>query len=115
MTAESVNGATGRASLAGLFAEALPEVYGYLRARCGDPWLAEDLTSEAFMAAVSAIERGLITEVTVGWLTVVARRRLIDHWRRSSRDDRRAYELAGVINQPEMAWDEPLDVVRCRC
>jgi RNA polymerase sigma-70 factor, ECF subfamily len=37
-----------------LYDEALPHVYGYLLARCGDTGLAEDLTAESFLAAVHA-------------------------------------------------------------
>ena len=69
-------------------ARALPEVYGYLLARCGDADLAEDLTSETFTAAVSALNQGHVPEITVGWVIVVARRRLVDHWRRREREHR---------------------------
>ena len=34
-----------------LYDDALPHVYGYLLARCGDAGLAEDLTAESFLAA----------------------------------------------------------------
>jgi len=34
-----------------LYDDALPHVYGYLLARCGDSGLAEDLTAESFLAA----------------------------------------------------------------
>ena len=37
---------------------ALPEVYGYLLARCGQRALAEDLTAETFLAAVRAESDG---------------------------------------------------------
>jgi len=68
---------------------ALPEVYGYLVARCGDRATAEDLTSATFEAALSAVRRATVTDLSTGWLIVVARRRLIDHWRREERDARR--------------------------
>src|SRR5579871_5339847 len=35
-----------------LYDDALPHVYGYLLARCGDASLAEELTAESFLAAV---------------------------------------------------------------
>ncbi len=38
-----------------LYDDALPHVYGYLLARCGDTGLAEDLTAESFLAAVHAV------------------------------------------------------------
>ena len=37
-----------------LYDIALPQVYGYLLARCGSRNVAEDLTAETFLAAVSA-------------------------------------------------------------
>ena len=40
--------------LLSLYDRALPEVYGYLLARCGQRALAEDLTAETFLAAVRA-------------------------------------------------------------
>ena len=39
-----------------LYDRALPEVYGYLLDRCGNVALAEDLTSETFLAAVRAVK-----------------------------------------------------------
>jgi RNA polymerase sigma-70 factor, ECF subfamily len=116
MGVEGTIGASSTAAAIDTFTAALPEVYGYLVARCGDRWLAEDLTSEAFAAAVSALERGLVDEMTSGWLIVVARRRLIDHWRRTTR-----FEPASTDQTPwaepetEPDWMEPLELVRCRC
>ena len=40
-----------------LYDDALPHVYGYLLARCGDAGLAEDLTAESFLAAVQAVRK----------------------------------------------------------
>ncbi|MFD0665225.1 RNA polymerase sigma factor [Thermocatellispora tengchongensis] len=45
-------------ALLDLYDEALPQVYGYLLARCGQRALAEDLTAETFLAAVEAARRG---------------------------------------------------------
>jgi RNA polymerase sigma-70 factor (ECF subfamily) len=116
MSAEHAVAASSSTAAVEAFTAALPEVYGYLVRRCNDRWLAEDLTSEAFTAAVSALERGLIDEVTTAWLTVVARRRLIDHWRRSSRVGPSVSDVALEIEpDPMIAWEEPMDVVRCRC
>ena len=44
--------------LLSLYDRALPEVYGYLLARCGQRALAEDLTAETFLAAVRAESDG---------------------------------------------------------
>ena len=81
MTAAPEARAAGDALLAG-YDRALPQVYGYLVARCGSPAVAEDLSSEVFLAAVAAIEAGTLREPTVAWLIGVARHKLVDHWRR---------------------------------
>ena len=81
-----------------LYEEALPQVYGYLLSRCGQRAVAEDLTAETFLAAVRAE-----VPVTVGWLIGVARHKLVDHWRRQSREER---SLALVEPGPEPPWED---------
>ena len=68
---------------------ALPEVYGYLLHRCGSRSLAEDLTSEAVLAAVDQVRRGTLHEITAPYLVGIARHKLVDHWRRDERERRR--------------------------
>ena len=46
------------ARLLALYDHALPQVYGYLLARCGQRAVAEDLTAETFLAAVDAVRAG---------------------------------------------------------
>lgn len=70
-------------------AEAIPQVYGWVFHRCGDAALAEDLTSEALLSAAARYRDGEGRAVTISWLTMVARHRLIDHWRRAEREQRR--------------------------
>ena len=84
----------------------MPEVYGYLASRCGSATVAEDLTSETFLAASDAVKRGTVADLTVAWLIGVARHKLVDHWRRRERDDRL---LAAVDAEPD-ASDDPWDV-----
>lgn len=91
-------------------AAALPQVYGYLLARCRDQSLAEELTAETFIAAVRAVHRAGGAELSVGWLIVVARRRLVDHWRREERRARRL-RLLEIEGEPILdPWTEPFDV-----
>ena len=78
--------------VAAIYRRALPQVYGYLLPRCGSAALAEDLTAETFMAAVAATRRRGAAEPTVAWLIGVARHKLIDHWRRDTRERRRLAE-----------------------
>ncbi len=66
-----------------MYEASLPIVYGFLHLRvAGDKLLAEDLTAETFAAAAQAFREGRPETVTISWLRTVARRRLIDHWRR---------------------------------
>ncbi len=80
--------------------EALPHVYGYLARRCGPTAVAEDLCAETFLAAVDAVRGPAPPAVSVAWAIGVARHKLIDHWRRQARDDRRFEMLAGSATDP---------------
>jgi RNA polymerase sigma-70 factor (ECF subfamily) len=91
-----------------IYRRALPQVYGYLLTRCGSAVIAEDLTAETFMAAITASRNGSVTEVNMAWLVGVARHKLIDHWRRVAREQRNlsvAEQMTHGIDDP---WDEQL-------
>jgi RNA polymerase sigma-70 factor, ECF subfamily len=94
-----------------IYRVALPQVYGYLLPRCGSAALAEDLTSETFLAAVSASRQGNLTEVNTAWLVGVARHKLVDHWRRLEREQRSVAAAAaeGAAADVDDPWDEWLD------
>jgi len=83
----------GGAQLLAVYERALPQVYGYLRARTASTAVAEDLTSETFLAAVDALRRDAVPDLTVAWLITVARNKLVDQWRREERDERRRFQL----------------------
>ena len=93
-----------------IYRVALPQVYGYLLPRCGSAALAEDLTSETFLAAVNASRQGSLTEVTIGWLVGVARHELVDYWRRLEREQRSLAAAAEAsVADVDDSWDEWLD------
>jgi RNA polymerase sigma-70 factor (ECF subfamily) len=98
-------GDQGSALLA-LYDRALPQVYGYLLPRCGGAAVAEDLTAETFLAAVAAVQRDTVDTMTVAWLVGVARHKLVDHWRRQAREERK---LQLVHDEPAPADDDPWD------
>ena len=115
---ESSSAAADRAgSLLALYDHAVTEVYGYLLARCRNREVAEDLTSESFAGAVDGIRRGAVDDVTTAWLIGIARHKLVDHWRRTEREQRR---LHAVADDPTAAaadddpWDVHLDVLAAR-
>ena len=98
------------ASISAIYDEALPEVYGYLRRRCGSTELAEELTATTFVRATSACCRGQADEPSISWLVTIARNLLIDHWRHQARVER-SMEL--VAPQPAHdPWNEVIDARR---
>jgi len=97
-----------------LYDDALPHVYGYLLARCGDTGLAEDLTAESFLAAVDAVRKPGAPDPSIPWLIGVARHKLVDHWRRAEREQRglRLLDLEAVrVDDP---WETVVDRIRAR-
>ena len=94
--------------------EALPHVYGYLVRRCGPPALAEDLTAETFLAAVDAVRRPDPPPTTLPWIMGVARHKLIDHWRRQARDERRLDLMVSRVAEVPDPWDAELDATVAR-
>src|SRR5690349_19653668 len=89
-----------------IYRVALPRVYGYLLPRCGDASLAEDLTAETFLAAVSASRGGALSELNVAWLVGVARHKLVDHWRRLEREQRSLAAVEADVPELEDPWEE---------
>lgn len=97
-----------------LYDEALPQVYGYLLARCGRRALAEDLTSEVFLAALQACRGQPPPTPTTGWLVGIARHKLVDHWRAVGREDRGLRAVAGEEGDVTDPWEAELDVLLAR-
>jgi RNA polymerase sigma-70 factor (ECF subfamily) len=95
---------------------ALPQVYGYLIARCGRREDAEELTSETFLAAADGARRGAAERVDVPWLIGIARHKLVDHWRRAARERRNLSAVAAEpgTEQPGPGAVEHLDALRAR-
>src|SRR4051812_11376967 len=101
------------AALLDLYPLAVREVYGYLVSRCGDPDLAEELTAESLTTAVAAIHRNTVETISIGWLIVVARRRLVDYWRMQEREERHLRTVAND-SETEDPWDDRLDIAAAR-
>jgi RNA polymerase sigma-70 factor (ECF subfamily) len=90
----------GRSEVAAVFADelsfrawyerSLPRVYAYLFHRCGrNPELAEELAQQAFVEAVRSRARFRGHSDAVTWVIGIARNKLVDHFRRAERDQRR--------------------------
>lgn len=100
-------GTSDPGALVAIYRRALPQVYGYLLPRCGSVVIAEDLTAEAFMAAVAAMQQGAAPDINIAWLIGVARHKLVDYWRRQGRDER----SRATIGQPDRDLDDPWEEV----
>jgi RNA polymerase sigma-70 factor (ECF subfamily) len=105
--------------LLALYDEALPAVYGYLLSRCGNLALAEDLTAETFLAAVTAVKKGTTHEPNAPWLLGIARHKLVDHWRAQAREQSHLRAIAvlagpGTGAEDDDPWDERLDALRAQ-
>ncbi len=101
-------------ALLALYDHALPQVYGYLVSRCRSAPVAEDLTADTFLAAVGAVRNGTVDQLTVAWLIGVARHKLVDHWRKSEREQRGlrvAHDAPDAVDDP---WDERVDAIRAQ-
>lgn len=112
MKAEQTSPSHGPNRLSDLYDEALPEVYRYLRARCGSTALAEELTSATFVQAALAWSRDTAPELTIGWLITVARNKLIDHWRHQAVVDRSLVVLEGGRIEGVDPWNAVIDHAR---
>lgn len=73
---------------------ALPRVFGFVYGRTGgDSTLAEEITAQAFMEAVRARRSFEGRADPVSWICSIARNRLIDHYRRLTRERRQLLHL----------------------
>ncbi len=97
------------ADLLHLYDQALPQVHSYLLRRCRSRLLAEEITSEVFLAAVASIKADKVEVVTVAWLIGIARNKLVDHWRRQEREQRRLQSIAGELTDPPDGWEAVVD------
>ncbi len=85
---------------AGDFAELyeahVDRIHAHVRARLGDPDLAEDLTAQTFLRAWQSIDRyrPIPGRPFLAWLFTIANNLVIDHYRRRRR------EVIGVMVEP---------------
>ncbi len=76
------------------YEETVPRVYGYLFARCGgDATVAEELTQQTFVDGLRSATRFAGQADPATWLIAIARRKLVDHFRRGYRERRRDLRL----------------------
>ena len=83
-------------AFASLYEAHVDRIYAHVRARMGDPDLAEDITAQTFLRAWQSIERyrPLPGRPILAWLFTIANNLIVDHYRRRKR------ELVGVAVEP---------------
>lgn len=94
-------------AFARLYEAHIDRIHGHIRARVGDPTLAEDLTAQTFLRAWQSIERyrPVPGRPFIAWLFTIANNLVVDHYRRHRR------ELVGVKGDPRDRGDA--DPERC--
>ncbi len=98
-----------------LYDDALPHIYGYLLSRCGGHVaVAQDLTTQTFLAAVQAVRNDRQRRLSTAWLMTVARNKLVDHWRRLAREERGLRTVAADQASFHDPWDAELDHLRAQ-
>ena len=55
------------------------------------------------------MKRRAVPDLTVAWLIGVARHKLVDHWRRVEREDRRLQAVASTSQESDDPWDVQLE------
>jgi RNA polymerase sigma-70 factor (ECF subfamily) len=102
-------------ALLAVYDEALPHVYGYLLSRCGGHVaVAQDLTTQTFLAAVQAVRRDPGALPSRPWLMTVARNKLVDHWRGQAREERGLRTVAADQASFHDPWDSEIDHLRAQ-
>jgi RNA polymerase sigma-70 factor (ECF subfamily) len=88
------------------YQQSLPRVYQYLLARCGhDVELAEELTQQTFVEAIGQRNRFDGRSDVITWLCAIGRHKLLDHYRRSGRDQQRHLRMvADLTDGGSDAW-----------
>ncbi|MEE9415629.1 MAG: RNA polymerase sigma factor [Acidimicrobiales bacterium] len=71
--------------LAALFEAHVDTVFGFLLARSGSRQVAEEVSADTFAEAARMFSVGRGDQIERGWLLDVARKRLVDYWRRCER------------------------------
>ena len=104
-------GVSAAQTLVDIYDRAVPQLYGYFLPRCSSASLAEELTAETFMGAVTAVNRNSATEVSVAWLIGIARHKLVDHWRHVERE-RRSLGCWRAIRRTPMILGKPTSTPR---
>lgn len=99
------------------YRSSLPQVYGYFLHRVGwDTATAQDLTQDTYLAVVRRLREADHQEnLSMPWVIGVARHKLVDHLRRTARDERKLCLVRDTVRTdpdlPSEASDQALAVL----
>ena len=97
------------------YGDASTVVYRYFaRATLGDRATAEDLTQETFTAVMVAARAGRVEALTMPWAMGIARHKLVDHYRRVEREQRRlarAWDSSAQLAVGAVSGDDGGEIV----
>lgn len=85
-----------KAAFLSFYCETNGRLYGWLLARCGDKDLAQDLAAEAYLGTLRACMAS-DEAPSSSLLFTIAKRRLIDHWRRAKTDEDKLVRIAAEM------------------
>ena len=90
----------------------MEKLYAFVSRRCsGSRELAEDVTQETFLRAVSAWSGGNRPDEPIAWLQTVARNLLLNHYRKKRPKSVDAQALASYLDQPSSQGLDPSAVI----
>jgi len=103
----SKSGASGKDVFAELYEQYLPKVFRYISYRVGDVHLAEDLTSDVFVKALTGFSSYRSDKASFStWLLSIARHAVIDHCRASSKRQTIPLEKAAETSSENASLEE---------
>lgn len=83
-------------------------VYRYAAMLCGpDRASAEDLVHDVYLGALASAKRGVLAEVSVGYLTTAARHRFLDRIRSAHREERRLRLVTAGVEPDDVVTPMP--------
>ena len=90
------------AALETAWTDVASKLRGYIRTRVRDHAAAEDILQETFLKAHTRIAQLKSPEKLEGWLFLIARNAVADHYRRSKSHEELPSDLATEAHEPEL-------------
>jgi RNA polymerase sigma-70 factor (ECF subfamily) len=96
------------AALETIWNDVASKLRGYVRTRVRDHATAEDILQDVFLKAHTRIGQLQSPEKLEGWLFLIARNAVIDHYRKSKSVEQLPSDLAATSDEPEFECAEEL-------